>query len=181
MLPASRSLGPQSLATHPRLPTLRARPCPTRLFQPVVHASGYLNLAADFAHNFTDGLAIGAAFGAGQGSVATTLAVLVHEVPHEVGDVAILLRAGMPRARALGVQLLTAVGAMLGTLVGLLTGDMPVVNRHLSAFTAGGFIYVATVGVLPDLQHDTGLAQTLRELAAMAAGVAVMVGVTALE
>nr|XP_021403356.2 zinc transporter SLC39A7 [Lonchura striata domestica] len=58
-------------------------------------ASGYLNLAADAAHNFTDGLALGAAFWAGPARGAlTALSVLLHELPHELGDVALLLRAG---------------------------------------------------------------------------------------
>lgn len=146
-----------------------------------LHVGGYLNLVADFAHNFTDGLAIGTAFGTATGSLATTLAVLVHEVPHEVGDVAMLLRAGMPRLRALRMQLVTAIGALLGTLVGLAAGDMPVMKDRLNCFTAGGFIYVATVDVIPSLLDDTSLAQTVRELLAMAAGVAIMVGVTLLE
>jgi zinc transporter 7 len=144
--------------------------------------SGYLNLVADFAHNFTDGLAIGAAFGAGRGSVATTLAVLCHEVPHEVGDVAILMRSGMSRMRALRVQLLTAIGAMLGTLVGLIAGDMPVISKYVNCFIAGGFIYVATVNVIPSLfEEESSLARTLLELLAMTAGVVIMIGVALLE
>jgi zinc transporter 7 len=143
---------------------------------------GYLNLVADFAHNFTDGLAIGASFGSGKGSLATTLAVLCHEVPHEVGDVAILMRSGMPLGKALRVQMLTAVGAMIGTYVGLVAGDMPVVSKYISCFIAGGFIYVATVNVIPSLfEEESTLLETLLELAAMAAGVAIMVGVALLE
>jgi solute carrier family 39 (zinc transporter), member 7 len=47
-----------------------------------IRVSGYLNLAADFAHNFTDGLAIGASFLAGQGiGWITTLTILFHEIP----------------------------------------------------------------------------------------------------
>ena len=42
--------------------------------------AAWLNLAADFAHNFTDGLAIGASFLAGQSiGVITTLTILLHE------------------------------------------------------------------------------------------------------
>jgi zinc transporter 7 len=57
--------------------------------------AGWLNLAADFAHNFTDGLAIGASFLAGQNiGIVTTLTILLHEVPHEIGDFAILVQSG---------------------------------------------------------------------------------------
>lgn len=62
--------------------------------------SGYLNLAADFAHNFTDGLAIGASYRAGHAiGVVTTLAVLFHEVPHEIGDFAILIQSGCSKKK----------------------------------------------------------------------------------
>ena len=60
-----------------------------------LRVSGYLNLAADLAHNFTDGLAIGASFRGGRGlGILTTMTVLLHEVPHEVGDFAILVQSG---------------------------------------------------------------------------------------
>ena len=62
---------------------------------PAMQVSGYLNLAADVAHNVTDGLAIGASFVAGPAVGAlTALTVLLHEVPHEVGDLAILVQSG---------------------------------------------------------------------------------------
>merc|ERR1711892_775979 len=85
--------------------------------------AAWLNLAADFAHNFTDGLAIGASFLAGQNiGVITTLTILLHEVPHEIGDFAILIQSGATKERAMMLQLVTAMGAMLGTVVGLLLG-----------------------------------------------------------
>ena len=60
-----------------------------------LRVSGYLNLAADLAHKFTDGLAIGASFRGGRGlGILTTMTVLLHEVPHEVGDFAILVQSG---------------------------------------------------------------------------------------
>lgn len=60
-----------------------------------LRVSGYLNLAADLTHNFTDGLAIGASFRGGWGlGILTTMTVLLHEVPHEVGDFAILVQSG---------------------------------------------------------------------------------------
>jgi zinc transporter 7 len=81
-----------------------------------------LNLFADATHNFTDGLAIGVAFGRQEHELATTLAVLLHELPHEVGDVSILIAAGYRPTQAVKMQFCTALGAMAGTIVGLLTG-----------------------------------------------------------
>ena len=60
-----------------------------------MRVSGYLNLFADFFHNFTDGLAIGASFLAGKNiGLVTTVTILFHEIPHEIGDYAILIQSG---------------------------------------------------------------------------------------
>lgn len=62
--------------------------------------SGYLNLAADFTHNFTDGLAIGASFLVGPAvGFVTTVTILLHEVPHEIGDFAILVQSGCTKRK----------------------------------------------------------------------------------
>merc|ERR1739838_243771 len=83
--------------------------------------AGYLNLAADFAHNFTDGLAIGASFLSGQKlGFITTLTILFHEIPHEIGDFAILVQSGCDKKKAMWLQLSTATGAMAGCIIGLL-------------------------------------------------------------
>ena len=114
--------------------------------------AGWLNLAADFAHNFTDGLAIGASFLAGQSiGVITTLTILLHEVPHEIGDFAILVQSGATKERAMMLQLVTALGAMMGTVFGLLLGGTFGAVSIILPFTAGGFIYIATVGVIPEI------------------------------
>merc|ERR1711879_937092 len=67
-----------------------------------IKVAGYLNLAADCFHNFTDGLAVGASFLAGESiGMITTLTILFHEVPHEIGDFAILIQSGVPRNKAI--------------------------------------------------------------------------------
>ena len=67
--------------------------------------AGLLNLAADAAHNFTDGLAIGACFVSSPSfAYATVLTILLHEVPHEVGDFAILLRSGYSKQKVRGKE-----------------------------------------------------------------------------
>ena len=143
--------------------------------------SGYLNLAADAAHNFTDGLLLGGAFAQGfKTGLGTTLAVLLHEVPHEVGDVAILMQAGFSKGAAVRAQLGTALAAVAGTLVAVATGKDHA--THLLNFTAGGFVYVATVDVLPSLlAAKASAAQTAAEVTAFAVGVALMLGVMAFE
>uniref|UniRef100_A0ABM5FEC8 Zinc transporter SLC39A7 n=1 Tax=Pogona vitticeps TaxID=103695 RepID=A0ABM5FEC8_9SAUR len=145
--------------------------------------AGYLNLAADFAHNFTDGLALGASFLAGStvGTV-TTLTVLLHEVPHEVGDFAILVQSGCSKRKAMKLQLVTALGALAGTVCSLLAeGVGEAATAWILPFTAGGFIYVATVSVIPELLQESGPVQSLLEVLGLLGGVAMMVFIAQYE
>lgn len=65
-----------------------------------IKIAGYLNLVADFLHNFTDGLAIGASYMAGNSiGYVTTFTILLHEVPHEIGDFAILIQSGYSKRK----------------------------------------------------------------------------------
>lgn len=145
--------------------------------------SGYLNLAADFAHNFTDGLAIGASYLAGNSvGIVTTVTILLHEVPHEIGDFAILIKSGCSRRKAMGLQLVTALGAVAGNVLALLGSSSGDTSPWVLPFTAGGFIYIATVSVLPELlEESTKLKQSLKEIAALLAGVGLMVVIATLE
>lgn len=137
---------------------------------------GLLNIIADASHNFTDGMAIAASFLVGkQVGMSTTIAVLFHEIPHEIGDYAILMQSGFTMKNAMMVQFFTAIGAYLGTFFGLLTGGEGSSFHWILPFTAGGFIYLATVDVLPDLLETTSVKQSIREICAMIAG-GVMMG-----
>ncbi|XP_005086921.1 zinc transporter SLC39A7 [Mesocricetus auratus] len=155
-----------------------------------LRVSGYLNLAADLAHNFTDGLAIGASFRGGRGlGILTTMTVLLHEVPHEVGDFAILVQSGCSKKQAMRLQLLTAVGALAGTACALVTEGGAVGSEVAGGagpgwvlpFTAGGFIYVATVSVLPELLREASPLQSLLEVLGLLGGVVMMVLIAHLE
>lgn len=148
-----------------------------------IKVAGYLNLAADFSHNFTDGLAIGASYLAGRSvGIITTFTILLHEVPHEIGDFAILVQSGYSKRKAMLLQLVTAVGAICGTLCGLLAegaGDSAI--AWILPFTAGGFIYIATVSVIPELLQDTSLKKSFLEILAMFVGIGMMVVIAMLE
>lgn len=145
-----------------------------------IKIAGYLNLAADFTHNFTDGLAIGASYIAGQNiGLITTITILLHEIPHEIGDFAILVQSGCSRKKAMMLQLLTAFGAISGTIISIYlqgSGD-GVVSNFILPFTAGGFIYIATVSVIPELLEGSNntFSQSIKEILALLAGVYMMV------
>jgi len=147
-----------------------------------IEVAGYLNLAADFTHNFTDGLAIGASYLAGNYiGIVTTVTILLHEVPHEIGDFAILIKSGCSKRKAMALQLLTALGALAGNVIALL-GSSGEASPWVLPFTAGGFIYIATVSVLPELlEESTKLGQSLKEISALLAGVGLMVIIANLE
>nr|XP_018898280.1 PREDICTED: histidine-rich membrane protein KE4 homolog 2-like [Bemisia tabaci] len=142
-----------------------------------IKVAGYLNLAADFTHNFTDGLAIGASYLAGQNvGIVTTVTILFHEIPHEIGDFAILIQSGCSKKKAMMLQLVTAVGAFSGTLVSLFADSYATAAPSwILPFTAGGFIYIATVSVIPELLVDTRFGQSVKEIAALLVGVYMMV------
>ncbi|KAM7354636.1 zinc transporter catecholamines up [Cochliomyia hominivorax] len=149
-----------------------------------VEISGYLNLAADFAHNFTDGLAIGASFLTGKNiGIVTTITILLHEVPHEIGDFAILIKSGCSRRKAMVLQLVTALGALSGNVMAIIgVGTDADVAAWVLPFTAGGFIYIATVSVLPELlKESTKVGQSIKELAALLTGVVLMVFIANFE
>ncbi|XP_055919330.1 protein catecholamines up [Eupeodes corollae] len=148
-----------------------------------VEIAGYLNLAADFAHNFTDGLAIGASYLAGNSiGIITTITILLHEVPHEIGDFAILIKSGCSKRKAMMLQLVTALGALAGTALALMGAGGDAAATWVLPFTAGGFIYIATVSVLPELlEESTKLGQSIKEISALLAGVGLMVFIANFE
>ncbi|XP_035507006.2 zinc transporter ZIP10 isoform X1 [Scophthalmus maximus] len=115
----------------------------------------WMVIMGDGMHNFSDGLAIGAAFSANlTGGISTSVAVFCHELPHELGDFAVLLKAGMSVKQAIVYNLLSAlmayVGMMIGTVVGQYTHN---VTNWIFAITAGMFLYVALVDMLPEMLH----------------------------
>jgi len=81
---------------------------------------GYLNLLANFIDNLTHGAAIGGGFAVSPLVGMTTLiGIVIHEIPHEMGDFAILLRSGFDRWEATKAQLVTGLGAILGASIAL--------------------------------------------------------------
>lgn len=151
-----------------------------------IKVAGYLNLAADFSHNFTDGLAIGSSYLAGNTvGIVTTITILLHEVPHEIGDYAILLQSGVSRKNAMLLQLTTALGALAGTAISLIAQNNAGVMAAawILPFTAGGFIYIALVSVIPELLDEVkpSFKQSILQIFCMLLGVGMMVLVAEFE
>ncbi|XP_061579909.1 zinc transporter ZIP10 [Cololabis saira] len=115
----------------------------------------WMVIMGDGMHNFSDGLAIGAAFSANlTGGISTSVAVFCHELPHELGDFAVLLKAGMTVKQAIVYNLLSALMAYVGMLIGTAVGQYTHnVTSWIFAITAGMFLYVALVDMLPEMLH----------------------------
>ena len=150
----------------------------------IFNSTVILNLAADALHNFTDGLAIGASFASSSGSNDSVLAllksrgglaslsVLLHELPHELGDFAILVSNGMSKRQAIQAQFSTALAAFGGTLVGLVASTS-IGHDVLIPFTAGGFVYLASVSILPEILEKQNVGVVLRILQVVAFGIGI--------
>jgi len=137
----------------------------------------YMILFGDLLHNLLDGVVIAASYLAALPvGIATTTAVLFHEIPQEIGDVAVLLYGGMSRRRALAFNLLTALSAFVGAGMVLLARDaIGDIDAFLLPLTAGNFIYIAGSDLIPALReegHATAGA-TLR-MGAFVLGIAVL-------
>merc|ERR1719192_2846017 len=91
-----------------------------------ISSVAYMVIFGDGIHNLADGLAIGAAFSESYTSgLSTSIAVLCHELPHEVGDFAMLLKAGMSVKQAVCYNILSSILAFVGMVIGRLLGDLP--------------------------------------------------------
>eukprot|EP01089_Gocevia_fonbrunei_P011953 TRINITY_DN2684_c0_g1_i3.p1 TRINITY_DN2684_c0_g1~~TRINITY_DN2684_c0_g1_i3.p1 ORF type:complete len:357 (+),score=80.59 TRINITY_DN2684_c0_g1_i3:603-1673(+) len=120
-------------------------------------AFGWLNLIADSVHNFLDGVAIGSSFASSLYlGLVTTLAVVFHEIPQELGDFSILLKAGFSKKGALFFNFCTACTCLLGVFIGTGVGHSSEdANKWILSWTAGGFLYIALVDMLPELQSSS--------------------------
>jgi zinc and cadmium transporter len=135
-------------------------------------------ILGDAFHNFLDGVVIGTAVRTSIPlGVSTALAVATHEIPQELGDMAILLHAGYSRKRALVLNLLSGASSVLGAIVAVLALDwVPQVNAYVLSVAAASFLYVAMADLIPDLHRGRIDATTLRQLALALAGIGTVVG-----
>jgi len=122
------------------------------------HTFGYLSLLGDTIHNFIDGLAIAAAFMTDTNlGIVTTFAIMTHELPQEIGDFGVLLKAGFSYQKALFLNFVTAISAVAGALLGyFLINQIEWVSGLLLPIAAGGFLYIAASDLLPEINKERG-------------------------
>ncbi len=139
----------------------------------VHRASGPLVLLGDAAHNFLDGAVIAtAAITSIPLAVSTAIAVFAHEIPHEIGDFAILLHAGYSRSRALLFNASTAAAGVLGAAFALIfLNVVPHLEPYFLSFATASFLYVAMSDLIPDLHRGTFDDNALRQVLLVGAGI----------
>jgi zinc and cadmium transporter len=139
-------------------------------------AAGVLVLIGDSIHNALDGILIAAAFLTNVPlGLVTTLAVAAHEIPHRVGDFALLLHAGMSRQRALVLNMATGLASVLGGIVAYFgLNKAQEALPYALALAAAGFLYIAVAGLIPGLHRRADPRTSLAQVVLMGLGVAVI-------
>lgn len=148
-----------------------------------IHPVGPMVIVADILHNFIDGVVIAASFYLNPtAGIATTLAVVLHEIPHEIGNVALLIHAGFSRMKAVLINCLSALASILGAVLVIIisTNAVSFVN-YLIPLAAGGFIYIAGSDLVPELHKDVGFKKALLQLVGILLGISIMFGLLLLE
>ena len=148
-----------------------------------IHPMGQLVLFSDGIHNFIDGIIIGASFLISVPiGIATTIAVILHEIPQEIGDFAVLLHSGYSKTRALWLNFLSAILAFLGlVIVFIINQTEQAITLWLLPIAAGGFIYIAVADLIPELQKTKEMKYSVLQLLAVISGIGAMLALTFLE
>ena len=135
-----------------------------------------LNLIGDGLHNFLDGVVIMVAFLTSIGNgIVVTLAVLFHEFPQEIGDFGILLYGGFSKRNALLFNFLSAMVAMLGGIFAFfLSGTFDSFNFFFLAFSGGGFLYLASTELMPELLKQKNLKKSVYQALILLVGIIVI-------
>ncbi|HSL24050.1 MAG TPA: ZIP family metal transporter [Vicinamibacterales bacterium] len=136
-----------------------------------------LVVIGDGFHALVDGAVIAAAVTVSLPlGVTTALAIAAHEVPQQVGDVAILLGAGYSRLRAFSLNLVAGASAVLGAMVMLMFAEAtPAILGYVLGFAAGNFLYVAMADLIPHLHRGEVEGSSVRQVLMIAAGIATIV------
>ncbi|GIW62438.1 MAG: ZIP family metal transporter [Patescibacteria group bacterium] len=140
------------------------------------HHLAYLNIIGDILHNFLDGLAIAVAFFSNiKLGITTTFSIIMHEIPQELSDFNILLFSGLSKRKAIAYNFITALTSLLGTVFGFWFLNM--FNHYLpvlTSLTAGGFLYIATSDLIPELHKSNNLKEAITQILLLATGLFVI-------
>lgn len=147
------------------------------------HPFSYVILFGDSLHNLIDGAVIAGSFLVSVPvGIATTLAIIFHEIPQEIGDFCSLVYGGFSRKKALILNFLTALISFVGAgIVLIINSSLPHTNQFLIPFAAGGFIYIASADLIPELHKNTEIKKSVGQFLALIIGIGLMMALTFLE
>jgi zinc and cadmium transporter len=131
----------------------------------------------DAFHNFTDGAIIcSAVMTSIPLGISTAIAVAAHEIPQEIGDIAILLHAGYTRGRALLLNVVTGAASLIGALLAYAAMHLiPGIRPYVLAMSAASLLYIAMSDLIPDLHKGEIDANAVRQVLLIAAGIGTIV------
>ncbi len=140
-------------------------------------ATAPLVFVGDAFHNFLDGAIIcTAVLTSVPLGINTAIAVAAHEIPQEVGDVAVLLAAGYSRSQALMLNIVTGVSGILGAIVAFTAVEVvPGIRPYVLAISSASLLYIAMSDLIPDLHRGTIDASAIRQVILIAAGIGTIV------
>ncbi|VDL96259.1 unnamed protein product [Schistocephalus solidus] len=128
--------------------------CNTKQFTKIAPVA-WMILLGDGFHNMMDGVTIGAGFSQSPIlGLTLSLSILFEELPHELGDFAILISSGLSVKAALCSNFASACSAYLGLAIGLAIGEMPDGALYVFAVTAGLFLYISISDMLPTMRKS---------------------------
>lgn len=159
------------------------RHCHIPITKEHVHPFAYMNLFGDALHNFIDGLIIAGSYMLSiPVGIATTIAVIFHEIPQEIGDFGVLIHGGFTKGKAIFLNFITALTAVLGAIFALLLNNFVAhVEGYLISLAIGGFLYIAGSDLIPELHKETKISASLIQILAFILGVIIMIGLLLLD
>ena len=137
---------------------------------------GYLILLGDALENLVDGIVIGSAFMIGpEAGIATTIAIIVHEIPIELGDFAVLIHAGFTRTKALLWNLVSGMVSLFGIVIANVAGSYSEAFPHyMGPIAAGALLFMAGASLVPAIRQDAKLSKVYIRLLIAVAGAGMM-------
>lgn len=142
-----------------------------------VHSLGVMNLVGDGLHNLIDGMIIAGAFLLDvRLGVITTVAVISHEIPQEIGDFGVLIHAGYTVNKALLFNFISGLASLLGALLAIaFSFYLDNFIEFIIPIAAGGFIYIASSDLLPELKKECRVSKSLFQLLGIFIGLSLMI------
>jgi zinc and cadmium transporter len=141
-----------------------------------VHTFQYMNLVGDSIHNFIDGMIMAASFVVSVPlGITTTIAISTHEIPQEIGDFGVLLYGGFSKRRAITLNFVVALTAVLGGIVGYFVSSLiDNIVLFILPFAAGGFIYIAATDLVPEIRKELDMKKYMATLVVFICGILIM-------